>query len=161
MIRAARPYDAEAIAGLWNRMIRDTLATFTTVEKRADDIAGQIETRPGQWWVAAEDDIFGFAAFGPFRDGPGYAATCEHTVIVSRSARGRGVGKALIEQLERAARDSGYHVIVAAISGTNSDAIAFHARLGFEQVARMPEVGRKWEQWLDLVLMQKILTPEE
>ena len=47
--------------------------------------------------------------------------------------------------------------MVAAIDGDNTDSIAFHERLGFRVVARMPEVGRKFDRWLDLVLMQRIL----
>jgi phosphinothricin acetyltransferase len=47
--------------------------------------------------------------------------------------------------------------MVAAIDAENVESIAFHERLGFQVVARMPEVGRKFDRWLDLVLMQRIL----
>jgi phosphinothricin acetyltransferase len=65
-----------------------------------------------------------------------------------------------MERLQQVARSEGVHVLVAGISSANSGAIAFHSALGFAEVGRMPEVGHKWGQYLDLVLMQKILSPE-
>lgn len=50
------------------------------------------------------------------------------------------------------------HVLVAGIDGDNTESIAFHHAMGFSEVARMPEVGRKFDRWLDLVLMQRIIT---
>jgi phosphinothricin acetyltransferase len=51
--------------------------------------------------------------------------------------------------------------MVGAIDGDNVESIRFHERLGFGVVARMPEVGRKFDRWLDLVLVQRILTEAE
>jgi phosphinothricin acetyltransferase len=62
-----------------------------------------------------------------------------------------------MDNLEAHAKASGSHVIVAGISSANPRSITFHARRGFVEVGRMPEVGRKWDQWLDLILMQKRL----
>lgn len=158
MIRAAEARDAEAVAALWNAMIRDSLATFTTTEKTSQEIATVIEERAGAFFVAEEAGAAaGFVTFGAFRGGPGYAATVEHSIVLGEAAQGRGLGRALMARAEQAAAAQGRHVMVAAISSANPGAVAFHAALGFSEVGRMPEVGRKRDQWLDLILMQKVL----
>jgi phosphinothricin acetyltransferase len=158
LIRAAVPEDAAGVAALWNAMIRDTLATFTSVEKTADGMAQLIAARPDAFWVAAEGArVRGFVTFGAFRAGPGYAATVEHTIILAPDAQGAGLGRALMEQAMQGARGLGHHVMVAAISAANPDAVAFHTALGFAQTAHMPQVGRKAGRWLDLILMQKVV----
>ncbi|MGJ8544775.1 MAG: GNAT family N-acetyltransferase [Sulfitobacter sp.] len=153
MIRAAREDDAAGIADLWNGMIRSSLATFTSDEKSVADVAGLIAARPGAFWVA--DAGAGFITWGAFRGGPGYQHTAEHSIITARP--GQGVGRALLQHGLAAAGAQGVHVMVAAISGANPGAQAFHARHGFAEVGRMPQVGRKSGRWLDLILMQKLL----
>ena len=157
-LRPARVQDAAAIAAIWNPIIRDTAVTFTSVEKAEDDLARSI-TAAGAVWQVAEigGEVAGFATYGAFRGGPGYAHVREHTIHLDKAARGRGIGRALMREIEAQARAQGVHVLVAGISGENPGAVAFHAAIGFEEVGRMPQVGRKFERWMDLVLMQKIL----
>jgi len=69
----------------------------------------------------------------------------------------RGVGRALIEALLDRARADGVHAVIAGIDAENERSLRFHERLGFVEVARMPEVGRKFDRWLDLVLLQRLL----
>ncbi|MCB1312051.1 MAG: N-acetyltransferase [Sedimentitalea sp.] len=158
ILRAARPEDAAAVCAIANPIIRDTLITFTTRERMAQDVARQIAERGAAFLVAERGGaVAGFATYGPFRSGPGYAASREHTVQLVPEARGRGLGRALMARLEAVASGEGIHVLIAGISAANPAAIAFHAALGYAEVGRMPEVGRKQGRWLDLVLMQKIL----
>lgn len=157
-IRPAEPRDAVAVADLWNGMIRDSLSTFTTDEKTPEDITTLIATRAGAFWVAEDaGKVLGFVTYGSFRGGPGYGATVEHSIVLSDAAQGRGLGRGLMTRAEEAAAAQGHHVMVAAISSANPGAVIFHEKLGFAQAGRMPEVGRKHGQWLDLILMQKTL----
>ncbi|MBD3662703.1 GNAT family N-acetyltransferase [Sulfitobacter aestuariivivens] len=156
-IRPAVTGDAACICSLWNAMIRDTLATFTTEQKTPEEIADLIAQRHDAFWVVGADKITGFVTYGAFRSGPGYLATVEHTIILSPKAQGQGTGRALMERAQITATAQGKHIMVAGISSANPDAVAFHEKIGFTQTARMPEVGRKAGQWLDLILMQKTL----
>ena len=71
----------------------------------------------------------------------------------------------LIRKIELVAADNttlppfqaGAHIMVAGVSGENTPGIAFHAAVGYVQAGRMAEAGRKFDRWIDLVLMQKIL----
>ena len=158
MIRAASPGDAPAVAEIWNRIIRDTTATFTTVEKDpailADQIAGGTP-----WWVAVQEGVVvGHATYGDFRSGPGYGRSKEHSIHLTEAASGRGFGRALMTTLEGHARDHGVHVMLAGVTSDNAAGQAFHARLGYQDCGRVVQAGYKWGRYLDLVLMQKILT---
>ena len=87
------------------------------------------------------------AAFGWFRDvirRPGYRFTVENTVHVRGDRWGSGVGRELMEALIDEARRGGKHTMVAAVDGANEASIGFHQRLGFVEVARMPEIGAKF-----------------
>lgn len=158
ILRPAQAGDIPAILDIWNPLIRDTSVTFTTVEKTAAGLADDMAARGDAFLVAeAEDTVLGFATYGPFRAGPGYAHTAEHSVILTADARGRGVGRALMARLEAQARAQGIHVLIAGVSSENEGAIAFHRAIGFTEAARLPEVGRKFGRWMDLVLLHKRL----
>lgn len=160
MIRPARVEDAAHVADIHNAIIAmtDPVVTFTTELRQVDDCTDQIRTRP--FWVSvdASDRPLGFASYGPFRGGPGYARTAEHSVLLAPEARGAGRGRTLVETLSDHGAAAGLHMLVAGIGGENTAAMAFHLRLGFRETARMPQVGWKAGRWQTLVLMQKTLS---
>lgn len=162
MIRPALSADGAAIAAIWNPVIRDTLITFNAVEKTEAELRDMLaaKARDGYPFLVAEEEgqVLGFATYGQFRGGVGYAHTMEHTIILAPEAQGRGLGRSLMSAIEEHARARGAHSMIAGVSAANSAGIAFHAAAGYVRVAVLPEVGFKAGQWLNLVLMQKILT---
>ncbi|PJI92536.1 phosphinothricin acetyltransferase [Yoonia maricola] len=155
MIRAAVPTDATQIAAIWNKVIRETTITFNPVEKSDEEVVGLTSKDCLVWEDAGQ--ILGFARYFPFRGGEGYRFTVEHTIMLHTDGRGQGGGRRLIEALCAHAKAAGKHVMIAGCSAEITGAIAFHARLGFQEVATLPEVGFKFGRWIDLVLMQKRL----
>jgi len=164
IIRDAVIGDMPAVCDLYNALIPTTTIAWTETEQTLAQREVWFERQQRRGFpvlVADEDDmVIGFTSYADFRgDGvwPGYRHTVEHTIHVSESAWGLGVGRALLRELEHRATSAGMHVMVAAIDGENTESIRFHERLGYAVVARMPEVGRKFDRWLELVLMQRIL----
>ncbi|MEX0350494.1 MAG: N-acetyltransferase family protein [Paracoccaceae bacterium] len=161
IIRQAVTKDAPAVAGLINEMVRGSLSTFSTEERDPASVAEQISQNAYRFLVAEEaGSVLGYATYKPFRHGPGYRHSMEHSISLAPAAHGRGIGRSLMARLEAIAAGDGVHVMIAGISGANPGAIAFHTALGYVEVGHMPQVGRKWDQWLDLVLMQKILAAD-
>ena len=78
-------------------------------------------------------------------------------MYVHRACRGRGIGRLLLTDLVRVGRDHGFHTVLARIVGGHEASIALHEACGFAHVGVEREVGRKFKQWLDVVLMQRIL----
>ena len=159
-IRAANLEDAAAVAGIMNQVIRDTTISFKPKELTQTEVQTQITNAPAFFIAEQNEHAIGFATYDQFRKGPGYARTMEHSVMLGPDARGRGVGRALMNAIEAHARDAGIGSLWAGISSENSKGIGFHLSLGFEEVARLPKVGFKFGRWLDLVLMRKWLEPE-
>lgn len=157
LIRAATAPDLPQVKELWNAMIRDTTATFTTLQKTDADLAELLSQRRDSFIVADKSGTCaGFITWGTFRAGPGYAQTAEHTIITASD--GHGTGRALMDAALAQAQASGIHVMVAAIGGENTAAVAFHTRLGFAKTGHLPQVGRKMGRWHDLILMSRIIT---
>lgn len=160
-IRDATVDDLEAITEIMNALLATTTIEWTDTPHTVDERRAWFERQEtaGYPVVVAVDDgeVVGFASFGDFRDivkWPGYRTTVEHTVHVRASHWGAGVGRSLIEELIERARQLDKHVLVAAVDGENETSVRFHERLGFTEVARMPQVGAKFGRWLDVVLLQ-------
>jgi phosphinothricin acetyltransferase len=105
--------------------------------------------------------VVGYATYGPFRAFPGYRHTVEHSVYVDQAYHRQGVGRLLLTRLIDEASDAGLHVMVGGIEAGNEASLALHRLLGFHEVGRLPEVGRKFDRWLTLVFVQLILDQKE
>lgn len=160
-LHEAIPDDLPGLLAIYNDVMAGSTAIFSqqpaTLEER------------WQWWQAriaqgypvlvARDalGVAGYATFGDFRSGPGYRFTVEHTVHVRADGRGRGVGTRLVQALFPRAAALGKHVMVAGVDAGNAASIHFHQRLGFTRCGCLREVGYKFDRWLDLVFLQRVI----
>ncbi len=154
-VRAAAEGDAAAVALIWDHYIRHTAVTFNAKEKTAEEVAGMFASRPAFFVALHQAQVAGFATYGQFRGGVCYARTMDHTIQLAPQAAGLGLRRALMARVEDHARGQGAHSMFAGVSGENPAGRAFHARIGYMEVAVLPQVGWKFGRWMDLVLMQK------
>jgi phosphinothricin acetyltransferase len=101
--------------------------------------------------------VVGWSALNPFHTRMGYRFTAENSVYVAASERGKGIGKLLMEPLITGAKKRGLHAIIAVIDAENEPSIRLHAHFGFEKVGLFKEVGYKFDRWLNVVYMERIV----
>ena len=159
-VRLAGPDDAEGIRRIYNVEVTEATVTFDLVPRSPEDqqrwLAAHAGLHPAV--VAVEDgEVVGFGSLSPYRERPAYSTTVEDSVYVRRDRRGRGIGRALLEDLVRLAALHGFHAVIGRVVGGHEVSIALHRSCGFEMVGVEKEVGRKFGRWLDVVLMERIL----
>ena len=159
IVRPATEADLPAILEIYNDAILHTTAIWREEVFDLDNRRKWFSEREASGYpvLLAEEDgsIVGFGSFGDFRTYNGYRFTVEHSVYTAEAVRRRGVASALIAALIERAQALGKHVMIGGIASDNHASLALHAKLGFTETARMPEVGFKFGRWLDLVFMQK------
>jgi L-amino acid N-acyltransferase YncA len=156
-VRPAARGDVEAIAAIYNEGIEDRVATFETrlrtVEEVADWLGGALP-----FVVAVEDDaVLGFARVTPYSDRCVYDGVGEHGVYVARAARGRGVGRVLLEALCEASAGAGLYKLTSRVFSDNAASRAVHVAAGFEEVGIQRRHGRLDGEWKDCVLVERLL----
>ena len=162
-IRAADAADLPAILAITNDAILNGTAlwniTPTTLGARRD----WMEERQAEGFpiLVAEraGRVLGFGSYGRFRPHEGFSETVEHSLYVDADARGGGVGRALLAALVAHATEAGRHVMIGGIEAGNAASIALHEQAGFTRAALLPQVGRKFGRWLDLLFMLRQLAP--
>lgn len=160
-IEDAHEDDLPGILEILNQVIATSTAVFSeapvTLEQQREWLQRRREAGFPVLVVREGNAVVAYASYGDFRSHSGYRTTVEHTVHVAPEFRRRGIGRALVERLLELAREDGRHVMVAGVDAANTPSIALHEQLGFAEVARMAEVARKWDRWVELVLLARRL----
>ena len=159
-VREAAEADQQVILDIYNEAVLHSTATFDLEPRTWEEQRRWSEEHrpPNHVFVATTGDtVVGWGSLSSFRSKPGYRFTAEDSIYVHRDHRGNGIGAALLERLIEAARDGGFHSIMALIDGDNAVSVRLHERFGFRHVGTFREVGYKFDRWLDVVHMQRML----
>ena len=165
-MRAASDSDIPAIAAIYAHHVSTDTASFELEAPGVGEMQRRLKenVERGFPYLVAEDSgngrVAGYAYAGAYRARPAYRYTVEDSVYVAAAYLRRGIGSAHLRALIARCEAQGYRQMVAIIGGSeNAASIALHASLGFERAGVLRGVGRKFERWLDTVLMQRALGP--
>ena len=159
-VRLATLDDAATIMAIYNTEVETQVSTFDLVTRTLDEQRRWLAQRSGAFStvVAVFDDrVVGFASLSPYKERAAYRTTVEDSVYVSREHPRLGIGRTLMEHVIGIARDSGFHSIIARIEASGTASRALHEACGFQLVGIEREVGRKFNRWLDVAIMQLLL----
>jgi L-amino acid N-acyltransferase len=164
VLRPATIDDADALRQIYNHEVLTATSTFDLVTRSLAQQEEWITARSGAFSAivavnGATDDatVIGFGALSAYKDRAAYTTTVEDSVYVDRNHGGGGVGTLLLTRLIEIAAESGFHAVMARIEASGTASRALHVKCGFELVGIERQVGRKFNRWLDVAVMQRLL----
>ncbi|MBU0663798.1 MAG: GNAT family N-acetyltransferase [Proteobacteria bacterium] len=161
IIRAMRADDAEAVAGIYNHYITQTIITFEEEAVSSSEISQRLQNVQSSslpWFVAEQaGEVVGYAYADKWKGRCAFRFSMEVTVYVSPDKLGYGIGTRLYRKMFPALRECGIHVAIAGIALPNEGSRAVHEKFGFTKVAHFKEVGFKFDRWIDVGYWQLIL----
>ena len=164
VLRPATIDDADALRQIYNHEVLTATSTFDLVTRSLAQQQEWITARSGAFSAIVAVDgstdvgaVIGFGALSAYKDRAAYTTTVEDSVYVDRNRGGGGVGTLLLNRLIEIAAESGFHTVMARIEASGTASRALHAKCGFELVGIERQVGRKFNRWLDVAVMQRLL----
>jgi phosphinothricin acetyltransferase len=153
---------SDQILAIFNDAILHSTALYDYKPRTIESMTAWFENkRKGNFPVIGAVDevgeLLGFGSYGTFRAWPAYKYSVEHSIYVADEHRGHGLGKVLLEEIIKSAREQNYHVLVGGIDSQNAVSINLHKRFGFVHAGTIRQAGFKFGRWLDLDFYQLIL----
>jgi phosphinothricin acetyltransferase len=161
-IRTATLADVAGIHAIYSANVLHGTASWEltppTVAEMQKRMAAVLDARYPYFVAESEGQVVGYTYASAYRPRLGYRYTVENSVYTADHMQRRGIGRRLLEQLIRTCTAQGFRQMIAVIGDSqNIASIRLHQSLGFAQVGLLPNIGFKFDRWLDSVVMQRPL----
>lgn len=162
LIRTSQPEDIPAISAIYAHHVLHGTGTFELEPPSQQEMASrrsEVLAKGLPYLVAVDGkQVLGFAYCNWFKPRPAYRFSAEDSVYVAPDAQGLGLGRALLTELAAQAEKAGVRKLIAVIGDSaNTGSIAVHRSVGFSHVGVLKSCGWKFDQWRDVVMMDKAL----
>ncbi|HEY4784497.1 MAG TPA: GNAT family N-acetyltransferase [Bacteroidales bacterium] len=158
--RELREDDLPDIAAIYNYYVLNTSVTFHTHQLLPDEMRDLVffDNPKYKTFVIADDrNLYGYLIISQHKKREAYDGTAEVSIYLKPECTGKGIGSQVLKYAEETARKSSIHVLIATICGENRQSIKLFEKNGYIKCAHYKEVGKKFNQWLDVVAFQKII----
>jgi phosphinothricin acetyltransferase len=161
-IRKFTPQDIKEVIEIYNYYVLTSASTFDKETPSHKEMHAKFSALLDQKMpiLIAEKDkkVIGYAYTTPYRQRWGYRYSVEDSIFIDKDYIGQGVGEILLTELIKEATNLGYKQMIAIIGdSSNKASVSLHKKLGFNIIGQMPRIGRKFNRWLDNIIMQKSL----
>lgn len=158
-IRPSTDADIGAVTAIYGHHVLHGTGTFETTPPTEQDMAARrtdiLSKELPYLVIETEVGVLGFAYCNWFKPRPAYRFSAEDSIYLLPTASGRGLGRLLLKELMAQAQQAGMRKLIAVIGDSeNKGSIGVHQRCGFTHVGVLSACGWKFDQWLDVVLME-------
>jgi phosphinothricin acetyltransferase len=161
-IRPSTNADVVAITAIYAHHVLHGTGTFENTPPSTDDMAtrrADVLSKSLPYLVVEDETgVLGFAYCNWFKPRPAYRFSAEDSIYLAERAKGKGLGRLLLQELMGQAERAGVRKFIAVIGDSaNAGSIGVHQACGFTHVGVLRDCGWKFERWLDVVLMERAL----
>jgi len=160
--RLARREDLAAINDIYNYYVTRSTCTYQETLEPIEARQDWYERHGPRHPITVHEvdgQILGWGSLSPFHARSAYRFSVENSVYVEHAHQRRGIGDVILSDLIARAHVIGHRTIIAVIDASQEGSVALHAKHGFVKAARLEQVGYKFERWLDLTIMQLMVSP--
>ena len=164
-VREARTEDAERLVEIYSWYVLNTAVSFEYAVPSVSEFRERIrKTKEKYPYLVClkQDRIIGYAYAGAYSSREAYSWTAAVSIYLDRDCRRQGAGSLLYKVLEERLHRQGIVNLLAGVAYCEEedeylshDSYQFHRKMGYEQVARMKAIGKKFSRWYDLLWLQK------
>ena len=159
-IRLATAGDLEAINAIYNHYVFNSTCTYQTEASTIEERRAWFAAHGPEYPVTVAQcggEVIAWGSLTRYHARAAYRPTVENSVYVRHDLLGKGIGRQMLADLIVRAKALGYHSIIAGVSADQTASVKLHERAGFIKVGHLREVGYKFNRWLDVVYLQKML----
>lgn len=167
IIRNVNLNDAERLAEIYSYYVKNTAVSFECKAPDAGEFKKRITDITAKFpYIVCECNgkVSGYAYASAYSSREAYNWTVASSIYVDKECRKLGIGSALYTELEKRLKEQGIVNILAGVAFAQNedeyithDSYKFHMKLGYEKVAQLKKVGKKFDRWYDILWMQKVL----
>ena len=160
LIRDAEKKDITSINEIYNYEVLNGVATFDTEPKTDEERLEWLNHHSQKFpciVVEENNKVLAWGSLSQYSSRKAYEGTCEISIYVGNNARGKGLGKLIISELLKRAKNNNIHVILSRVAGENEASKNLHLNFGFELVGILKEVGYKFDRYIDVNFYQKLI----
>jgi phosphinothricin acetyltransferase len=104
-----------------------------------------------------DKQVVAFASLSYYHQRCAYRQTVEASIYVDHNFLSRGYGRLLMSALMKTAEEAGFHAVLGLICSENTASIKLMLDYGFFEAGCLKQVGKKYDRWLDVAILEKIL----
>ncbi len=153
--------DIKRITKIYNEGIEDRRATLEVHPKTPDQVEQWLAAKAPRFKTLVaknEDDrVVGFATLNVFNPRTCYDGVADFSIYIKRSYREQGIGRTLLRELEKAAKEEGFYKLVLSTPDHNETAKRLYQKAGFTIVGTYKNQGKIDGKWVDITVMEKML----
>lgn len=161
ILRPVEKTDAQAITDIYNHYVTETTVSFETEPLTLEHMTQRMCYIASEYPyfvcidTEANNRVVGYCCVHQWKERHAYCNTLEVTIYLDPKHKGRGAGTMMMNRLLQACREmKSVRNLIACITEENRASIAFHSKMGFEEVSHFKKVGYKFGKWLDVVDME-------